>query len=58
LELKKDLQKLQAIPTFMAYVLGNPTAIRSYFHTHMRMYPKVSGLVAWSKNCNGTALCH
>jgi hypothetical protein len=23
-----------------------------------RVYPKVSGLAAWSENCNGTALCH
>jgi len=26
--------------------------------TSTRVYPKVSGLAAWSENYNGTVLCH
>jgi hypothetical protein len=33
-------------------------ALVSLLGNHMRVYPKVSGLAAWSENWSGSALCH
>jgi hypothetical protein len=43
----------------MKYKCISPdTLTRNAPRVHMSVYPKVSGLAAWSENCKCTVLCH
>jgi len=56
-----QLSKQHALCKMVYSVEEHMFIVKTFYQSssfNTRVYPKVSGLAAWSKNCNGTALCH